>query len=300
MRLDPDGARRALRERIAEPLGLPVEDAADGVVRIAVASMANVVKRVTTERGLDARDFPLVSYGGAGPLHAVLVARELQIRRVIVPNAPGHFSAFGMLVADLRRDYVRTLFARLATAPFDLFDGILREMEDAGRAEIRAAAPEARAIEIRHGADMRYVGQEHAVSVDIPTALFRARDVAGIKAVFDAAHEERYGYASGEEAAEIVSLRCSVVGEMPKPALERIAAGGAAPDAAAGTGERPVFFTGDGFVRTPAFDRGLLKAGNHIPGPALVEEYASTTVVPPGAALEVDPYGNLSIEVYAS
>jgi N-methylhydantoinase A len=300
MRLDPDGARRALRERIAEPLGLPVEDAADGVVRIAVASMANVVKRVTTERGLDARDFPLVSYGGAGPLHAVLVARELQIRRVIVPNAPGHFSAFGMLVADLRRDYVRPLFARLATAPFDLFDGILREMEDAGRAEIRAAAPEARAIEIRHGADMRYVGQEHAVSVDIPTALFRARDVVGIKAVFDAAHEERYGYASAEEAAEIVSLRCSVVGEMPKPTLERVAAGTPAPDAAARTGERPVFFTGDGFVRTPAFDRGRLKAGNRIAGPALVEEYASTTVVPPGAALEVDPYGNLSIEVYAS
>ncbi|MET0680388.1 MAG: hydantoinase/oxoprolinase family protein, partial [Burkholderiales bacterium] len=144
MRLDADGARRALRSRIAEPLGLPIEEAGDGIVRIAVASMANVVKRVTTERGLDARDFPLVSYGGAGPLHAVLVARELQIRRVIVPNAPGHFSAFGMLVADLRRDYVRTLFARLATAPFELFDRILGEMEEAGRAEIRAAAPEAR------------------------------------------------------------------------------------------------------------------------------------------------------------
>ncbi len=300
MRLDAAGARRALRERIAAPLGLAVEEAADGIVRIAVAAMANVVKRVTTERGFDAREFPLVAYGGAGPLHAALVARELALPRVIVPNAPGHFSAFGMLVADLRRDYVRTLFARLATAPFELFERILAEMETAGRAEIGAAAPDARAIGIRHGADMRYVGQEHAVSVDIPTALFRTRDAAGIKAVFDAAHEERYGYASAEEAAEIVSLRCSVVGEMPKPALERVAAGGAAPDAAARTGERPVFFTGEGFVRTPAFDRRLLKAGNRIAGPALVEEYASTTVVPPGAALEVDPYGNLSIEVYAS
>ena len=300
MRLDTEGARRAITERIAAPLGLAPDVAADGIVRIAVAAMANVVKRVTTERGFDARDFPLVSYGGAGPLHAVLVARELQIRRVIVPNAPGHFSAFGMLVADLRRDYVRTLFARLATAPFDLFDRILGEMEEAGRAEIRAAAPEARAIEIRHGADMRYVGQEHAVSVDVPGALFRARDVAGIKAVFDTAHEERYGYASADEAAEIVSLRCSVIGEMPKPALERIPAGGAAPSSGARTGERPVYFTGQGFVPTPAFDRRLLAAGNRIAGPALVEEYASTTVVPPGAMLEVDPYGNLSIEVYAS
>ena len=134
-------------------------------------------------------------------------------------------------------------------------------MEAAGRAEIRAAAPEARAIEIRHGADMRYVGQEHAVSVDVPGALFRARDVAGIKAVFDAAHEERYGYASADEAAEIVSLRCSVIGEMPKPALERIPAGGAAPESGARTGERPVYFTGQGFVPTPAFDRRAARGG---------------------------------------
>ncbi len=299
MRLDADAARRALRDRIAAPLGLEVEAAADGIVRIAVAAMANVVKRVTTERGFDAREFPLVAYGGAGPLHAALVARELAIPRVIVPNAPGHFSAFGMLVADLRRDYVRTLFARLATAPFETFERILAKMEESGRAEIRAAAPAAQ-IAIRHGADMRYVGQEHAVSVDIPTALFRARDAAGIKAAFDAAHEERYGYASADEAAEIVSLRCSVIGAMPKPALERIAAGGAAPDAAARTLERPVWFTGPGFVRTAAFDRRRLQAGNRITGPALVEEYASTTVVPPGAALEVDPFGNLSIEVAAS
>ena len=118
--------------------------------------------------------------------------------------------------------------------------------------------------------------------------------------MFDTAHEERYGYASADEAAEIVSLRCSVIGEMPKPALERIPAGLPAPGPGARTGERPVYFTGQGFVATPTFDRRLLEAGNRIAGPALVEEYASTTVVPPGAALEVDPYGNLSIEVYAS
>ena len=299
MRLDAEAARRAIRDRIAAPLGLEVEAAADGIIRIAAAAMANVVKRVTTERGLDAREFPMVSYGGAGPLHAVPVARELQIKRVIVPTAPGHFSAFGMLVADLRRDFVRSLFARLADAPFDVFDRILGEMEQAGLVDVRAAAPDAKRIEIRHGADMRYVGQEHAVSVELPTELFRTRDVAGIKAMFDAAHIERYGYASADESAEIVSLRCSVVGEMPRPALERIAAGGAAPDREAQTGRRPVYFTAEGFVPTGVFDRGRLKAGNRIAGPVLVEEYASTTVVPPGSSLEVDAHGNLLIEVLA-
>lgn len=287
MRLDAEKARDAMA-RLAASLSLPVEATADGIVRIAVASMANVVKRVTTERGLDARDFPMVSYGGAGPLHAVLVARELQIKRVIVPNAPGHFSAFGMLVADLRRDFVRTVFTRLADAPFDAFSALLQEAEAAGRADMKDCA-----LSLRYGADMRYIGQEHAVTVDFRSDLIRARDAAGIKAAFDAAHEERYGYASPDEGAEIVSLRLSIIGELAKPALSRIQRG-ALPRA----DERAVYFTGAGFHPTKVFSRASLRAGNRIEGPALVEEYGSTTVVPPDASLGVDDHGNLHIEVY--
>jgi len=287
MGLNADAARRAI-SNLASRLCLSTKAAADGIVRIATASMANVVKRVTTERGLDARDFPMVSYGGAGPLQAIFVARELQIRRVIVPNAPGHFSAFGMLVADLRRDFVRTVFTRLADAPFDAFAAILDEAERAARADIREST-----IRLRYGADMRYIGQEHAVTVDFPSDLVRARDAKGIKAAFDAAHEERYGYASPDEGAEIVSLRCSIIGELAKPSLPGIDKG-ALPQAT----RRPVYFTGQGFVETKLFSRPLLKAGNRLEGPALVEEYGSTTVVPPGASLEVDEYGNLHIEVY--
>jgi N-methylhydantoinase A len=287
MRLDVQNARDAMA-RLASSLSLPVEAAADGIVRIATASMANVVKRVTTERGLDARDFPMVAYGGAGPLHAVFVARELQIKRVIVPSAPGHFSAFGMLVADLRRDFVRTVFTRLAEAPFDAFAAILDEAERAGRVDIRESN-----ITLRYGADMRYIGQEHAVTVDFPSDLIRARDVKGIKAAFDAAHEERYGYSSPDEGAEIVSLRCSIIGELTKPSLPKIESGPAPKPA-----ERPVYFTQHGFVQTKVFQRPGLKADNRIEGPALVEEYGSTTVVPPGASLAVDHFGNLLIEVY--
>lgn len=300
MKLDAQAARAALDERIARPLGIDVEAAADGIVRIATASMANIVKRVTTERGLDAREFAMVAYGGAGPLHAVLVARELGLRQVIIPNAPGHFSAFGMLVADLRRDEVRTLFARLDQAPFDVLDAIFAQMEQAGRDEIGPSLARTTRVDVEVGADMRYVGQEHAVSVDVSRELFIRRDVEGIKAVFDRAHRVRYGYASPDERAEIVSLRCAVIGRMPRPPLERIAGGAADPDAAARRGARPVFFAGSGRVQAHAYARERLKAGNRIAGPALIEEYASTTVVPPGAALEVDAFGHLQIEVFAS
>ncbi|HEX6979700.1 MAG TPA: hydantoinase/oxoprolinase family protein [Alphaproteobacteria bacterium] len=298
MALDVDGATRALRERVAEPLGLTVTQAADGIVRIAVSQMANVVKRVTTERGLDARDFAMVAYGGAGPLHATLVARELQIGRVIVPNAPGHFSAYGMLVSDLRRDFVRTLFARLADAPFDLFDEIFEDMRARGVSEIRKAAREVVDVTVQYAADMRYVGQEHAVTVEIPAELFRTRDVAGIKARFDAVHAQRYGYASPDENAEVVSLRLSVAGRIRKPQLAPIPqAKTATPDAAL-IGVRPVEFgVLGGRIETPIYHRDRLAAGHRIEGPALIQEYASTTVLAPGDRLLVDSFGNLDIEV---
>jgi N-methylhydantoinase A len=234
MQLDVDGANRAMATHISEPLGLLLAEAADGIIRIAVTQMANVVKRVTTARGLDARDFAMVAYGGAGPLHAVLVARELQVPRVIIPNAPGHFSAYGMLVSDLRRDYVRTLFARLAEAPFDAFNEVFRDMEQRGRSDIDSAAPERLDILVKHAVDMRYIGQEHAVTVEIPTDAFARRDVEAIKTAFDAVHNQRYGYASKDESAEIVSLRLSVIGVIAKPGHSPIAAStSASPDASA-------------------------------------------------------------------
>ena len=301
MRLDEDAARRAMAERVADPLGLTITEAADGIIRVAVTQMANVVKRVTTARGLDARDFAMVAYGGAGPLHAALVARELQIKRVVIPNAPGHFSAYGMLVSDLRRDFVRTIFAPLANAPFDLFDQMFGEMETRGRSEIDSAAPGRLEIVVKHAADMRYVGQEHSVTVEVPGDAFATRDVSAIKAAFDAVHAQRYGYASDDESAEIVSLRLSVTGVIAKPAQAAIARmAGASADVAL-IGVRPVEFgVLGGRLDTPIYDRARLLAGHRIAGPALVQEYASTTVLPPGDQLEVDAIGNLIISIEVS
>jgi N-methylhydantoinase A len=301
MRLDAAGAARALRERIAAPLGLELSAAAEGILRIATTKMSHVVRWVTTERGLDAADFALVAYGGAGPLHAAMVARELRIARVIVPRAPGHFSAYGMLVSELRRDFVQTCFMSLADASFAAIRTILAEMERRGRASIERGAVAVAGIAITGAADMRYVGQEHAVTVELPVALFDAEDRAGIKARFDAVHETRYGYAAPGEPAEIVSVRSAITGLMQRPRLERIPTGAAAAPAAAFRGQRPVYFaeTG-GFVATPTFDRARLLAGNEVPGPALVEEHASTTVVHPGDTLWVDEFGNLVIAIRRS
>jgi len=298
MKLDLEGARRAIADKVAGPLGLSVEQAADGIIRIAAATMSNVVKRVTTERGLDARDFPMVAFGGAGPLHAALVARELQIGQVIIPNAPGHFSAWGMLVADLRRDYVKTLFTSLANLDFDLLERHFGEMETEGEADIRKARASIGGVQVSRALDMRYVGQEHAVTVDVPLAAFRSRDQAEVKRCFDRTHTQRYGYCSENELAEIVSIRTSIAGTMQKPGAVRIAQGTAEPPASAANGVRKVFFSnGGGWVDTPTFQRERLLAGNAIAGPALIEEYASTTVMLPGDRLVVDAFGNLVIEV---
>jgi N-methylhydantoinase A len=272
--------------------------AADGILRIAVTAMSYAVKGVTTERGLDVGDFALVAYGGAGPLHALQIARELGIRRVIVPGAPGVFSAFGMLFSDLRYDYVRTWFTRLDDAPFDAMERVYRELEDAGRQAVASAAVTPETIAIKRAADMRYVGQEHAVTVDLPAEVFATQDRAAIKRHFDEMHELRYGTSAPQERAEIVSLRATVTGVMRKPPQEKIAAGTAAPPAAAHTGKRAVYFGEEGgFIDTPTFARAHLLAGNRIDGPALIEEHASTAVILAGAMAEVDEFGNLVIAV---
>ncbi len=295
MPLDVKAAERALAH-IAKPLNMDVTTAADGILRIAATTMSYAVKGVTTERGLDAGDFALVAYGGAGPLHAVQVAREIGIRRVIIPHAPGVFSAFGMLFSDLRYDFVRTALMHLEDAPFGDIEKVYRELEKQGRDAVAGTSVKPQKVEIKRAADMRYVGQEHAVTVDIPLRVFAKRDRAAIKRLFDQMHELRYGTSAPEERAEIVSLRSTVSGIMRKPPQAKIKRGRGAPPKQAFTGTRRVFFD-DRFRDTPTWRRSELLAGNRINGPALIEEHASTTVLMPGDALQVDAYGNLVIAV---
>jgi N-methylhydantoinase A len=291
------GAAEEAIARVAKPLGMNIITAADGILRIAATTMSYAVKSVTTERGLDAGAFALVAYGGAGPLHAVQVAREIGIRKVIIPYAPGVFSAYGMLFSDLRYDYVRTWLARLDDVSFDGIEAVYRAQEDEGRRAIAAASVKPQKIAVKRAADMRYVGQEHAVTVDLPHAVFARQDRKAIKRAFDAMHELRYGTSAPGERVEIVSLRSTVAGVMRKPPQAKISRGIGAPPASAVTGKRRVYFSEDGFRNAPTYTRAALLAGNRIKGPALIEEHASTTVLMPGDICQVDVYGNLVISV---
>jgi N-methylhydantoinase A len=301
MPLDLAAAKQALEERIASPLSLDLAQAAEGILRIATTKMSHVVRWVTTERGLDAADFVLVAYGGAGPLHAAAIARELRIAKVIIPRAPGHFSAYGMLIADPRRDFVNTWFNPLADVSFAAMETMFAEMERRGRQAISKTHFGLSGIQVQRAADMRYVGQEHAVTVELPIELFQAEDRDGIKQRFDTVHATRYGYSAPDEKAEIVSLRSAVTGLMRKPVPERLESGNAEPLPEAARGTRSVYFAEAGrYVETPIYDRATLLAGNRLPGPVLIEEYASTTVVHPGDVVEVDVFGNLAIDILRS
>ncbi len=299
MRLDVRAAERAFYGKVAAPLGMNLIEAANGVVRIAVTRMAYAVKGVTTARGLDAGNFVLAAYGGAGPLHATAIARETGIRRVLIPRAPGHFSACGMLFCDLRYDFVRTHFTKLDSLDFGAFETIFSRMEEDGRRAVAQSGIKPAEIRIGHALDMRYVGQEHLVTIDVPLECFERNDRSAIKRLFDSVHEQRYGTCAPAEPAEIASLRSSVTGVLNKPEFELIPAGGRNPPVDAGRGTRPAWFSEE-FVDTPVFDRELLQAGNVIQGPALIEEHASTTVLFPGDELTVDPSGNLILSIGAA
>jgi len=298
MRLDARAAEKALYTRIASPLGMGTIEAAEGIIEIAVAKMAHAVKAVTTQRGLDAGNFTLLAYGGAGPLHATAVARELGITRVLIPRAPGHFSALGMLHSDLRYDYVHTEFAKLAALDFARYEEAFAALETQGREAVKAARVPVREIRVSRALDMRYVGQEHLVTIDVPVELFARADRAAIKTLFDKEHEIRYGTSVANEPAEIASLRTTVTGILTKPEFERVRPGGMEPSPKASRERREACFAGE-FVATPVFDRDALLSGNCIEGPALIEEHASTTVLMPGDRLSVDPLGNLVIQVGA-
>ena len=298
MLLDKAAATAAMNVKIAKPLGLTVTEAALGILRIGAAAMSHAVKGVTTDRGLDPGAFPnLFAYGGAGPLHASMVARELRIPTVIIPRAPGHFSAFGMLLADFRKDLVRSQFVSLSSVTIQTLDQWFQEMEQQALDALSAAELSTRKIVLQRALDMRYVGQEHAVTVEVPAAAFKQGKMALLKKAFDEAHRERYGRGSPHEAAEIVSIRSILNGEMKKPALEKIATGRRTPSAAARSGSRKVYFSDGGWAQVEVYRRDALLAGNTVQGPALIEEHASTTVLQPKDVMVVDPLGNLHITI---
>jgi len=294
MTLDRRLAEEALRP-LAARLEVGVQEAALGILRLVNANMANAVKIISAERGHDPRDFALVAMGGGGPSHGPLIARELHIRTAIVPPSPGHFSAFGMLETDIRRDWLRTRLIRLDGADETDLTGPFAELEaEAVRAFEREGISRGEIL-LERRADMRYRGQEHTLSVPIPGGILDGSAQEEIARRFHAAHEDKYTFRLAS-AIELVNYHVIAQGVVSKPSRARLGA----PSGPSLTGERRVDFDGEGTLPTPVYRREGLEAGVSVDGPAIVEETAATTVVYPGMRLHVSDFGDLVIETEAA
>ena len=288
---------RAAMESIAGHVGVDVDEAALGVVRMANAKMVNAIRLVSTRRGYDPRDFSLVAFGGGGPMHAAAMAAELLVDTVVVPPAPAHFSAWGMLMTDLRLDVVRTRVVREEELELVGLNEIWGELENlaASRFDDMVATLEEAAVRYVRVADMRYRGQEHTVPVPVAAGQIDEGELESIRQRFHDVHEQHYTFRLDAQV-EFVNFRVGVVGRTDKPSLPAIARGNGDASAAL-KGERLVDFDERGRHATAIYERSRLGAGDVLDGPAVVEEPACCTVVFPDQRLTVDEWGNLVIRL---
>jgi N-methylhydantoinase A len=286
MALDVEAARAAVR-RLAARVGLDEVALAEGILAIVNAKMADAMRTITVKQGIDPRDYALVAFGGAGPMHAVWLARELEIREVVVPWSPGTFSAWGMLQTDVRHDVTQTFYRPLTGLGADEVEQVYRGLEMQGAEALLAESLGPERHSFARSADMRYVGQEYSVNVPIGASI----DLAEIERTFHEAHRTRYGHSTPDAPCEFVNLRVAALGRLDREVY------GFEPPADGQPAEiarRPAVF--DREVREVAIlRRDRLPVGARRPGPAIVEEETATTVIPPGWVGEVDRLGNLVI-----
>jgi N-methylhydantoinase A len=285
--LDVEAARHAIKRHIARPLGLSETAAARAVIEIAVMNMSLAVRQVSTERGYDPRDFVMVAFGGAGPLHASSVARSLHIPLVLIPNFPGQFSASGMLMAEPRHDFVRTHYRPLDQADFIELSRIAAEMEALARQRIGATD-----ICMRHFLDIRYTGQDFSLPIPVDPKCYAAEYRASVRDAFHEAHQVRFGYHDAGLSLEIVSAHLAATAPSTVHRLPATAQS----EGSALLGKRAVIFGADP-VDCRIYQRESLAPGERIEGPAVIQEYASTTVLFPEDRAEVTPSGELLIRL---
>jgi N-methylhydantoinase A len=289
MPVDAAAARRAVEEKIAKPLGLTLEAAALGIIRVAVANMGRAIRGVTTERGYAPERFALFAYGGAGPLHATEVAAECGIPVVVVPREPGTMCARGILLADIALDFVRTQIAPLDAAAWQRAIALFAEMQAEAQRWLEGEGVEPAQRDAALAVDLRYEGQNFEVRVKLKDLTLPLEELLEAFAV---EHERTYGYAIPGRVVELVNCRLTALGRVPRGAPEPPPDSGS-PEAAR-IGQRRCYFDATlGWHDTPVFDRDRLPAGTRIAGPAIVEEMSATTVAFPGQTVELDADGNI-------
>lgn len=291
MRLDTVAANDAVAA-LGEELGLSVPELAEGIVSVINAKMAQAIRTLTVEQGIEPRDFALVAFGGAGPMHAAFLAQELGIAEVIVPPLAGAFSAWGMLETELRRDFTRPFFRRATDADLGELAEACAQTAAEGREALEAEGVAATACRVEHTLDMRYEAQEYtlAIPIDGLEAPEEPGFVEEMTRRFNEAHEFRYGHSNPGAPVEFVSLRAAAFGDLGRAEPEELATPGAVP----AEWTRDVLFDGTEHP-TRILRRDELGVGSELEGPLVVEEVTATTVVPPGCTLSVDRYGSLVI-----
>jgi N-methylhydantoinase A len=289
MRLDRDAARRAIEDHVARPRGLDGVAAAWGIHRVVNENMAAAARIHAIERGRDLRRYPLFAFGGAGPVHCWQVARVLRVPRILVPFGAGAISAYGLLVAPLAFDFVRTGRQRLDLADWDAINARYAEMEAEGRALLGRAGVAAAEVRVTRVAEMRYVGQGHELEATLPAGTLGPGSLAAITASFEAAYRALYHRLPQGVPIEALNWRLTVAGPAPdlRLAPDTPAHAGRADDAIK-TRRDAYFQEAGGFVATPVYDRYRLGAGATFTGPAIVEERESTAIVGPGGRVRVD------------
>jgi N-methylhydantoinase A len=286
MQLDVAAAESALA-RLGAELGLASVVLAEGACRVVNANMANAIRSITVQQGLDPREFVLVAFGGAGPMHALFLADELEIQRVIVPHSAGTFSANGMLQTNIQHDVVQTLYRRADETTEDEVGTAFAATEARARSILASDGVPADRMRLVRSAEMRYVGQEYAVQVPF------AGELVQMPELFHAAHEARFGHSNPQEAVEFVNLRVTAIGAIDKPSPSRAAVEHDRSSPPISHTRRAIF---DGVAHeTAIYARDCLRAGDRFAGPAIVEELSSTTVVPPGCDVSIDAFLNLEI-----
>ena len=288
---------RAAIDRLAARLNMDALATAQGIIAVITANMARAIRVISVQRGHDPRDYTLVAFGGAGPLHAAGLAAELDIHRVLVPCNPGILCAMGLLLADLRTDFAATRLLALSPAAIAEVEAIVADLR--GRAETwyTDAGIEADARRMALSVDMRYVGQNYELSVPLPGGQITPQTIGSLAVSFAAEHQRLYGFVAEDEPIQLVTFRAEATGVVRKAALRQAPDGGPDPSAAA-FGRRDVWLREMGaFVSCPLYDRERLAAGNRIEGPAIVEQMDATTLIVPGATATVDQYLNLLMEL---
>ena len=293
MHLDEAGARRAIEERVAAPLGFVgaggLDETAQGILALGTMTMAGAIKQITIERGLDPRDFALFAFGGGGPLHAAQIARELAIPSVIVPPEPGIFSALGMILADARVDEARTFLRDLSPPTMAEVEAVFAAMEQEMRRKLEQELAQP-TIRFERQADLRFRGQRHTLR----TALGAARDASGIRQAFESTYERKFGHVEVDSPIEFVGLVLTGFARIERPALEGLRPVSAETGPAAPR-RREVHFGEAGRIMTPVLTRDRLPVGYRAAGPAIIEEYGSTTVVWPNDRFVIGKLGEIRI-----